>query len=140
MEIISLINLFHSAQHLNGLVNPNLISITRVTLKPFVYQDLNVELLNKKKLAKYNLAFMIFLGSSMGVGNDSGAGTVLVLSFSLKLGPRLVGLTRSDAPALFLLLFCSAVLAEFPDFFSEFPFPPLTKDPDGAEPTSLLED
>jgi hypothetical protein len=76
----------------------------------------------------------------MGVGNDSGAGTVLVFSFSLKLGPRLVGLTRSEAPALFLLLFCSAVLAEFPDFFSEFPFPPLTEDPEGAEPTSLLED
>ncbi len=73
----------------------------------------------------------------MGVGNDSGAGTVLVFSFSLKLGPRLVGLTLSETPALFRLLFCSVVLDAVPDFFSELD--PLTELV-GPEPTSLLDD
>ena len=77
------------------------------------------------------LAFIIFLGSSMGVGNDSGAGTVLVFSFSLKFGPRFVGLTRSGCPPLFLWLFCSDVLAR-PCFFSGFVV--------FADPTSLDDD
>jgi len=65
----------------------------------------------------FYLALIIFLGSSIGVGNDSGAGTVLVFSFSLKLGPRFVGLTRSGCPVLFLWLFCSDDLVRL-GFFS----------------------
>ena len=81
-----------------------------------------------------HLALMIFFGSSIGVGNDSGAGTVRVFNFSLKFGPRFVGRTRSGGPELFRRLFCSAILLTL-DFFSGFVGVGV-----GVDPTNFVDD